>query len=66
MTPHTIDVRPASGQLSRILVAPGLLTSLGTIVAEACPGASRLVTVSSPREWALHGPAVAAGLGPLA
>lgn len=66
MTPHTIDVRPASGQLSRILVAPGLLTSLGTIVAEACPGASRLVTVSSPRVWALHGPAVAAGLGPLA
>jgi 3-dehydroquinate synthase len=65
MTPHAIDVRPASGQLSRILIAPGLLASLGAAVAQACPGASRLVTVSSPRVWSLHGPAIAAGLGSL-
>ncbi|HTV00520.1 MAG TPA: 3-dehydroquinate synthase [Luteitalea sp.] len=63
MTAHVLEVRPASGQVSRILVQAGLLDSLGSAVAEVCPNASRLVVVSSPKVWGLHGPAVMAGLG---
>lgn len=63
MPPHALEVHTRSSQESRILIAPGLLSSLGSAVAEACPGASRLVVVSSPTVWALHGPAVRHGLG---
>ena len=62
MLPHAIEVHTRSAQVSRILIGPGLLSSLGAAIAEACPGASRLVVVSSPRVWALHGPAVRHGL----
>ncbi len=63
MTPHALEVRTSAGQVSRILIAPGLLASLRDAIAEACPGASRLVVVSSPRVWGLHGSAVRHGLG---
>jgi 3-dehydroquinate synthase len=63
MTPHTIEVHTRSAQVSRIVIAQGLLASLGAAIAETCPGASRLVVVSSPRVWSLHGDAVRAGLG---
>ncbi len=59
---HSLEVRTSSGQVSRIRIAPGLLGSLGADVAEACPSASRIVVVSSPRVWNLHGAAVMAGL----
>ncbi len=62
MSPHVLEVRTQSAQVSRILIAPGLLSSLGAAVAEACPGTSRMVVVSSPRVWALHGEAVRRGL----
>ena len=62
MTPHILEVRTRSAQVSRIAIGPGLLSSLGAAIAEACPGASRLVVVSSPRVWSLHGPAVRHGL----
>lgn len=58
-----IHVRTASGHHSEIQIAPGLLATLGARVAAACPGTSRLVVVSSPRVWRLHGEAVMAGLG---
>ena len=63
MTPQTIEVRTPSGQLSPIVIAPGLVSSLGDAVAAACPAASRIVVVSSPRVWGLHGAAVLQGLG---
>ncbi|WP_291988288.1 3-dehydroquinate synthase [Luteitalea sp.] len=63
MSPHVLEVHTRSAQVSRILIAPGLLSSLDAIVAEACPGASRLVVVSSPQVWGLHGAAVRHGLG---
>jgi 3-dehydroquinate synthase len=62
MTPTILEVHTRSAQVSRIAIAPGLLASLGAAVAEACPGASRVVVVSSPRVWALHGPAIGEGL----
>jgi len=63
MSPHTLEVRPSSGQVSRILIAPGMIADLRDAVAAACPAASRVVVVSSPRVWTLHGPTVVAGLG---
>ena len=63
MTPHPLEVRTQSGQVSRILIAPGLVSSLGPAVADACPGASRIVVASSPNVWGLHGTAVLHGLG---
>ena len=62
MTPHLFEVHTRSAQVSRILIAPGLLSSLGAAIADACPGASRLVVVSSPPVWRLHGEAVRRGL----
>jgi len=66
MTPSTIEVHTRSAQVSRIVIARGVLASLGAIAAEACPGASRFVVVSSPRVWGLHGDAIRAGLEPVA
>ncbi len=63
MTPQALEVHTRSALVSRILIAPGLLSSLGTAIAAACPDASRLVVVSSPAVWSLHGPAVLAGMG---
>ena len=62
MPAHALEVRTQSGQVSHIRIAPGLLSALGSTVAETCPGASRLVLVSSPRVWDLHGSAVRQGL----
>ena len=64
MSLHTIEVHTRSAQVSRIVIGPGLLSSLGAAIAETCPGASRLVVVSSPRVWSLHGRAVCQGLSP--
>lgn len=58
----SIHVRTASGHTSEIQIAPGLLGSLRDRVTAACPGASRVVVVSSPRVWRLHGAEVTAGL----
>ncbi len=63
MTPHALEVRTQSGPVSRIVIAPGLVASLGTIVADACPAASRIVVASSPRVWGLHGASILRGLG---
>lgn len=63
MTPTILEVRTHTSQVSRILIAPGVLSSLGAAVADACPGLSRPVLVSSPRVWGLHGGAVLRGLG---
>jgi 3-dehydroquinate synthase len=62
MSPTILEVRTRSAQVSRIAIGPGLLSSLGAAVADACPGASRVVVVSSPKVWALHGPAIRQGL----
>lgn len=62
MSPHAIDVRTRSEHVSRILIAPGLTGSLDALVGEACPGASRLVVVSSPAVWRLHGPVISRAL----
>jgi 3-dehydroquinate synthase len=62
MSLHALEVRTRSAQVSRILIGPGLLSSLGAAITEACPDASRLVVVSSPRVWSLHGPAIRDGL----
>lgn len=62
MPPHTIEVQTRSAHVSRIVIAHGLLSSLDAAIADACPGASRLVVVSSPRVWDLHGAAIRTGL----
>lgn len=62
MPPDLVDVRTQAAHVSRIVIAPGLTASLGERVREACPSASRIVLVSSPRVWALHGAAVREGL----
>ncbi len=63
MSPHSLEVRTQSGQVSRIVIAPGLLASLGSAVADTCRAASRIIVVSSPRVWGLHGAAVLRSLG---
>lgn len=63
MLPSVLEVHTRSSLVSRILIAPGLVGTLGRAVSEACPGASRLVVVSSPRVWSLYGAAVSEGLG---
>lgn len=63
MRPAALEVHTRSSLVSRILIAPGLVGTLGRAVSEACPGASRLVIVSSPRVWSLYGAAVSQGLG---
>lgn len=63
MIPTALEVHTRSSQVSRILIAPGLIRSLDALVQEACPGASRRVVVSSPTVWHLHGHAVRDGLG---
>jgi 3-dehydroquinate synthase len=62
MTPHAIEVHTRSAQVSRILIARGLLSQLGPAIVEACPRASRLVVVSSPRVWGLLGDTIRGGL----
>jgi 3-dehydroquinate synthase len=62
MTPHAIEVHTRSAQVSRILIAHGLLASLGSAIGDACPRASRLIVVSSPRVWSLLGQAIRDGL----
>ncbi len=66
MPPHTLEVHTRSAQVSRIVIAQGLLASLGYAVADACPRASRIVVVSSPRVWRLHGDTVRRGLASIA
>ncbi|WP_396624030.1 3-dehydroquinate synthase [Luteitalea sp.] len=63
MLPTVLEVHTRSAVVSRILIAPGLIGSLGARVREACPNASRLVVVSSPTVWRLHGQAIRDGLG---
>lgn len=63
MDPTVLEVHTRSALVSRIVIAPGLTAMLGRAVADACPSASRLLVVSSPRVWSLHGDAVMQGLG---
>ena len=61
--PTALEVHTRSALVSRIIIAPGLLRTLAALVHESCPAPSRLVVVSSPTVWRLHGHAVRAGLG---
>lgn len=63
MLTSALEVHTRSALVSRILIARGLLSTLGAAVAAACPNASRIVVVSSPRVWTLHGEVVRRGLG---
>jgi 3-dehydroquinate synthase len=62
MPPSLLEVRTRSAHVSRILIAPGLLGALGAAIGDVCPDASRLIVVSSPTVWRLHGEAVRRGL----